>query len=135
MNFKEVIKLSNENIIVLPENKYDIEMVRFDWHSIDWSKAKRRVRNLNVCGYTNWKIPTVEEMKFITTQINFEEMETLAIGGVKSDPKFWTSDVAIWLTTTVPLAMKSVLYKSGKECPGDNCNHLLNCCYIRYAEK
>ena len=43
MNFKEVIKLSNENIIVLPENKYDIEMVCFDWHSIDWSKAKRRV--------------------------------------------------------------------------------------------
>ena len=142
MNFKDVIKLSRERVIILDDNEYGIELVAFDRMITNWSWANKKAIVLDICGYTGWKIPTIKELESIVNQCSFEEISSMFEENPKSFCSYdgeklnllWSSDI---YRENAGGGRKEIFiydYKKLQRCVTID-NYNINCCYIRYADK
>lgn len=145
MNFKDVLKFYRERVIVLDDNEYGIELVAFNRNPTNWFWANKTKKVLDICGYRDWKIPTIKELESIVNQCSFEEISSMfekkpsakGFCGYCYDEELnllWSSDVYEEDYDCWGCKVINVYNYEMKKRETTLSKYNLNVCYIRYAD-
>ena len=83
---------NDKNVVICGESKPGKLMWQDDERVFigDWKQAKERCEKLNFAGYSDWRLPSIDELISITDKTKFSPAINSAFKYVKSD-FYWSS--------------------------------------------
>lgn len=83
---------NDKNVVICDESKLGKLMWQDDERVFigDWKQAKERCERLNFAGYSDWRLPRIDELISITDKTKFSPAINSAFKYVKSD-FYWSS--------------------------------------------
>ena len=83
---------NDKNVVICDESKLGKLMWQDDERVFigDWKQAKERCERLNFAGYSDWRLPNIDELISITDKTKFSPAINSAFKYVKSD-FYWSS--------------------------------------------
>ena len=83
---------NDKNVVICGESKLGKLMWQDDERVFigDWKQAKERCEKLNFAGYSDWRLPRIDELISITDKTKFSPAINSAFKYVKSD-FYWSS--------------------------------------------
>ena len=83
---------NDKNVVICDESKLGKLMWQDDERVFigDWKQAKERCERLNFAGYSDWRLPRIDELISITDKTKFSSAINSAFKYVKSD-FYWSS--------------------------------------------
>nr|WP_314166772.1 DUF1566 domain-containing protein [uncultured Campylobacter sp.] len=83
---------NDKNVVICDESKLGKLMWQDDERVFigDWKQAKERCEKLNFAGYSDWRLPRIDELIRITDKTKFSPAINSAFKYVKSD-FYWSS--------------------------------------------
>ena len=83
---------NDKNVVICGESKLGKLMWQDDERVFigDWEQAKERCEKLNFAGYSDWRLPKIDELISITDKTKFSPAINSAFKYVKSD-FYWSS--------------------------------------------